>query len=574
MDHFSPAEGHQRWLIGRVARRCGCEDSEVDPDRRFSELGLDSAAAIALTAEIGERLQRSLSPTLLWDHPTVGAVVDFLTRDGAAESARQAPDSPPAAADQPVAVVGMACRFPGAEDLASFWRLLASGGDAVGEIPDSRWDAEALYHPDLDRPGKSATRRGGFLEQVDGFDAAFFGIAPREAAQMDPQQRLMLELSWEALEDAGIVPAALQGSATGVYFGAMWSDYQLLAADGLAAIGPHTATGRDLSIIAARVSYFLGLRGPSVVLNTACSSSLVAVHQACQSLRAGESRCALAGGVNLILAPHGSVLMSKFGGMSPDGRSRAFDARADGYVRAEGAGVVVLKPLGAALRDGDPIHCLIRGSAVNNDGFSNGLAAPSPEAQEAMLRNACAAAAVDPATVHYVEAHGTGTFLGDPIEAGALGRVLGANRPADRPLIIGSVKTNLGHLEAAAGIAGLIKTVLALERRQIPPSLHFEQPNPHIPFAEHHLEVPTRLRAWPDQGEPLADSRSRLRPACPAWQASCGGQTYLRAPRRPCPGELEGRHSAASKCPRESAHPENRPPWRPQRPAGSRQWQE
>ena len=402
---------------------------------------------------------------------------------------------------EPVAIVGLACRLPGAPDPAALWRLLKAGGDAISDVPIERWDGDALYDADLNAPGKTATRRGGFLDQVDGFDAAFFGISPREAEQMDPQQRLMLELSWEAMEDAGVVPADLEGSATGVYFGAMWDDYDKLFSRGLSSMGPHSATGRDLSIIAARVSYVLGLRGPSITVCTACSSSLVAVHQACQSLRAGESRAALAGGVSLTLAPHSSVLMSKVGGMAPDGRCKTFDARADGYVRAEGGGVVLLKPLADALADHDPIYCVIRGSAVNNDGASNGLTAPCAEAQAAMLRDAYAAAGVEPGAVQYVEAHGTGTGLGDPTEARALGRVMGNNRDPARPLLVGSVKTNIGHLEAAAGVTGLIKTALALRHREIPANLNFQQPNPAARLEQRGLEVPTRLRPWP-AGEP------------------------------------------------------------------------
>jgi acyl transferase domain-containing protein len=320
---------------------------------------------------------------------------------------------------------------------------------------------------------------------------------------MDPQQRLILEVAWEALEHAHHVPHLLRGTRTGVFVGAMWSDYaRLLGAD---AIAQHTATGQDSSIIPARISYALGLEGPSLAVNTACSSSLVAIHLACQSLYNGESALALAGGVNLIVAPESTIAMSKFGAMAPDGRSKAFDASANGYVRGEGAGVVVLQPLSAALATGNRVYCVIHGSAVNNDGFSNGLTAPNPRAQEAVLREAYARANVIPRQVHYVEAHGTGTILGDPIEAKALGAVLGADRPADQPLLVGSVKTNIGHLEAAAGIAGVIKAVLAMHHRAIPPNLHFRKPNPHISFDALHLKVPVALEPWPcPEEQPLA----------------------------------------------------------------------
>ncbi|MES2946432.1 MAG: SDR family NAD(P)-dependent oxidoreductase, partial [Pseudomonadota bacterium] len=402
----------------------------------------------------------------------------------------------PMADDEPVAIIGLACRVPGAADPEAFWQLLVGGVEAVGEMPRKRIDVEALFDPDASVPGRMSTRRGGFLEQVDLFDAGFFGMSPREALEVDPQQRLILELAWEALERAGIAPSQLHGSRTGVFMGAMWSDYGLLAG-GIDEIAQHSATGRDTGIIANRVSYLLGLTGPSMTVNTACSSSLVAVHLACRSLRSGESTTAFAGGVNLILTPDSTVAMTKFGAMAPDGRSKAFDARANGYVRGEGAGIVLLKPLSRALADGDPILALVRGSAVNNDGPSNGLTAPSPDAQRAVLRDACDDANMDPGLIDYVEAHGTGTMLGDPIEAASLGLVLGQARDLARPLLVGSVKTNIGHLEAAAGITGMIKTVLALGHRAIPPSLHFESPNPHIDFERLNLRVVTANRPWP-----------------------------------------------------------------------------
>jgi myxalamid-type polyketide synthase MxaE and MxaD len=402
--------------------------------------------------------------------------------------------------EESIAIIGLACRFPGAPDPRAFWRLLREGIDAVGEVPEERFDVRACYAADPSVPGKMSTRWGGFLEQVDRFDAAFFGISPREAEQMDPQQRLALELAWEALEDAGLPPSALRGSSTGVYMGAMWSDYAGLVGRRLEAIDSHTTTGQDLSVISGRISYALGLQGPSLTVNTGCSASLVAVHLACQALLREECSQAVAGGVSLILSPYGYVAMSKFGAMAPGGRCRTFDARAEGYVRGEGGGLVVLKPLRRALADGDRVMCVIRGSAVNNDGFSDGLKAPNPEAQRAVLREAYARACVAPEHVHYVEAHGTGTALGDPIEAAALGAVLGANREAGRPLRVGSVKTNLGHLEPAAGIAGLIKVALALEHRLLPPSLHFEEPNPNIPFEALRLSVQRTLEPWPAAG--------------------------------------------------------------------------
>lgn len=404
---------------------------------------------------------------------------------------------------EPIAVVGVACRFPGgATSPARYWKMLWEGVDAIREVPADRWDVDAYFGADRAAPGKMNTRWGAFLDDVGGFDPAFFRISPREAVEMDPQQRLMLELAWEAFEDGGVDPADLCGSPIGVFVGAMWSDYARSVEGGTELIAQHTATGQDLSIIPGRISYTFGLEGPSLTVNTASSSSLVAVHLACQSLRAGESTAALAGGVNLILAPHSTVAMSKFGGTSPEGRCKPFDARGDGYGRGEGGGLVLLKPLSRALRDGDRIYCVIRGGAINNDGRSESLTAPSPRAQEAMLRAAYADAAVPPEDVRYVEAHGTGTPLGDPIEAGALGAVLGANRRADDALLVGSVKGNLGHLEAAAGIAGLIKAALALDHEALPGTVHFEQPNPHIDFEGLRLQVSARGAAWPDRGTP------------------------------------------------------------------------
>ena len=407
--------------------------------------------------------------------------------------------------NEPIAVIGMSCRFPKAPGIDAFWKLICDGVDAITEIPKERWDVSSLYSPDLASPGKMNTRWGGFLEQVDQFDAQFFQISPREASQVDPQQRLMLELSWEALEDAGIVPHSLQGSLTGVFFGAMWHDYDHVPADPLPAMTQHTATGQSLSVVPGRVSYALGLRGPSVAFNTSCSSSLVAVHYARRSLQRAECPLALAGGVNLLLSPHNTVALSKLGALSVDGRCKAFAAQANGFVRSEGGGVVVLKTLRQALADGDRVYCVLLGSAVNNNGVNNGLSAPSTPAQEELLQTAYSDAGISPQAVQYVETHGTGTSLGDPTEAQALGTTLGKGRPAEEPLIIGSVKTNLGHLETAAGIAGLIKVALALKHQAIPPNLHFEQPNPKIPFEALRLHVPTRLRPWPrTQGRAIA----------------------------------------------------------------------
>ncbi|WP_165990169.1 polyketide synthase, partial [Streptomyces sp. YIM 98790] len=387
---------------------------------------------------------------------------------------------------EPVAVVGMACRLPGADGPDAFWRLLRQGADAVTDAPADRW-------PDL--PPGAARRRGGFLSQVDRFDAAFFGISPHEAAAMDPQQRLALELAWEALEHARIAPTALRGAAAGVFVGAIGGDYAHLPGPP----GPHTFTGTQRSLIANRVSYLLELTGPSMTVDTGQSSSLVAVHQAAEAVRRGELPLALAGGVNLNLLGAASEVIGAFGALSPDGRCHTFDSRANGYVRGEGGALLVLKPLSAALADGDAVHSVLLGGAVNNDGGGAGLTVPHRRAQEEVIRLACRRAGVSPAEVQYVELHGTGTRVGDPVEAAALGAALGRPRPgARRPLLVGSVKTNIGHLEGAAGVAGLLKAVLSIRHRTLPPSLHFVSPGPDIPLAELNLEVVTAAREWPE----------------------------------------------------------------------------
>ena len=399
-----------------------------------------------------------------------------------------------------IAIVGVSCRLPGAADPHSFWRLLREGASAISEAPPDRWEAWGTASDEF-APG---ARFGGFLEQVDRFDAAFFGISPREAAAMDPQQRLALELCWEALEDCAVVPADLRDSHTGVFVGAIADDYaDLLYARGAVALTRHALTGLHRGLIANRVSYTLGLRGPSLTVDTGQSSSLVAVHLACESLRRGESSVALAGGVHLNLSPSSALTASRFGGLSPDGRCYAFDARACGYVRGEGGGVVVLRPLSAALADGDHVYCVLHGSAVNNDGGGDGLTAPHGPAQEELLRLAYRRAGVRRADVQYVELHGTGTPLGDRVEASALGAVLGAGRSAEHPLAVGSAKTNVGHLEGAAGIVGLLKASLCLAHRELPPSLNFERPAADVPLEQLRLRVQRELGAWPDGERPL-----------------------------------------------------------------------
>ena len=489
------------WLVRELAQIVDIDQEAVATNESFSHFGLDSAKAAVLLGRLGESLGREIPVTLAWKYPTIAALANYLC--GKPESAsRDSPMFPVATWDQPIAVIGMACRFPGAPDLAAFWDLLRSGRSAFREITSDRWDINAWYDPDLDKPGKMNARMAGLLERIDEFDPGFFGISPREAIQMDPQQRLALELTWEALEHAGVKPGVLRGSRTALFVGAMWHDYEAIARKAGAEITVHSATGQAFSIVANRISYALGLQGPSIALDTACSSSLVSVHLACRCLQAGDATLALAGGVNMIISPETMVAFSKFGGISPTSQLCAFDARANGFVRGEGGGFVVLKSLNRALADGDPIYAVIRGTAVNNDGASNGLTAPNPQAQESVLGEACARAGIQAADVHYVEAHGTGTPLGDPIEAHALGTVFGRERASDQPLLIGSVKTNIGHLEGASGIAGLIKLVLALHHRQIPPSLNFETPNPHIDFGASNLRVVTKPEPWPELRKP------------------------------------------------------------------------
>ncbi|MBF0287242.1 MAG: type I polyketide synthase [SAR324 cluster bacterium] len=403
---------------------------------------------------------------------------------------------------EPIAIVGMGCRFPGgADSLNSYWNLLQDGVDAITEIPPDRWDIDSYYDPDPETPGKMYGRHGGFFGPIDEFDASFFGISPREANSLDPQQRLVLEVGWEALENANQVPEQLFGSSTGVFIGVLSFEHALvmLEKQKIPQTDLHFTTGGSLAGIAGRLSYSLSVTGPSMVVDTACSSSLVAIHLACQSLRNRECNMALTGGVNLLLAPQWPISFSKGRLLAPDGRCKSFDAAADGYVRGDGCGLIVLKRFSDAKADGDRILALIRGASVNQDGASGGLTVPSGLSQEKVIQQALAISGVKPEQVGYIEAHGSGTPLGDPIEVNALGKVFcGQARPF--PLTIGSVKTNFGHLEPAAGIAGLIKTVLALQNEAIPPHLHFKTPNPRIPWDRFDIEVPTTLKPWP-QGE-------------------------------------------------------------------------
>jgi phthiocerol/phenolphthiocerol synthesis type-I polyketide synthase B len=494
----------RNWLVANLCTRLGCDADEIDLDASLNDVGVGSRDALELSGELAERLGKPVSPVDFWQNPTINALVGFLTAP--------VEESLPASAetstyrgslDEPIAVVGMGCRFPGGiSGPDELWQFLWDGQCAVSEVPAERWlpfdDGSTGVAAALAR----TTRWGAFLDDVDAFDADFFDISGREAVKMDPQQRLLLEVAWEALEHAGIPANSLRRSQTGVFVGACCSEYGYLAANDLPKVDAWSNTGGALSIIANRLSYFLDLRGPSLTIDTACSSSLVAIHLACQSLRLRDSEVAIAGGVNLLLSPAVFHGFDQAGALSPTGLCHAFDADADGFVRGEGCGVVILKRLSDAVRDGDRVLAIVKGSAINQDGHSNGLMAPNPAAQMAVLRAAYSKAGVHPHEVDYVEAHGTGTFLGDPIEARALGTVLGRGRPTSAPLMVGAVKSNLGHLEAAAGVAGFMKAVLAVGNGQIPANLRYQSPNPHIPFDQLRLEVVAQDRDWPSVEHP------------------------------------------------------------------------
>lgn len=414
---------------------------------------------------------------------------------------------------EPVAIVGMSCRFPGGADTPSeLWQLLQHKTDAISEVPADRWAIEDYYHPDPDTPGKMVARGGGFLSTLYDFDAAFFRLSPREALSLDPQQRLALELAWEALEQAGIAADKLTaeaGKSVGMFLGISSIDHwQQQFARSPETIDAYLATGNTHSVAAGRVSYMLGVSGPSLAVDTACSSSLVAVHLACQSLRHRECEIALAGGVNRILTPTASINFSKAHMLSADSRCRTFDQAASGFGRAEGGGMIVLKRLSDAISSGDPIGAVILGSAVNHNGRTNGLTAPSKTAQRAVIQQALRASRLSPHQVDYIETHGTGTALGDPIEVGALGAVFGPQNhahPRTHALVLGAIKTNLGHAEAAAGIAGLIKAVLAIRHQQIPANLHLSTPNPTLDWATLPFQLPQSALPWPAaEGLPTA----------------------------------------------------------------------
>jgi acyl transferase domain-containing protein/acyl-CoA synthetase (AMP-forming)/AMP-acid ligase II/pimeloyl-ACP methyl ester carboxylesterase/acyl carrier protein len=481
----------QNWLISQLVRRLGIPSHEIDVKESLANYGLDSVQAVRLSAELEDWLGVKLSPTLLYDYPNISSLAEYLAslKGDRQNIDRQLPTTNYRSPNskQEIAIVGMGCRFPGAKNPQKFWELLHSGKDAISQVKEDRWQGKEW---------------GGFLERVDLFDPKFFGISPRETQRMDPQQRLLLEVSWEAIEHAGIAADNLARSATGVFMGVSSSDYSQLQLLYGIEVDAYAGTGNAHSIAANRISYFFDFKGPSLTVDTACSSSLVAVHLACQSLNNGECDRALVGGVNLMLSPELHQTFSQAGMMAADGRCKTFDASADGYVRGEGCGVVILKRLEDAIEDNDNILAVIKGSAINQDGRSNGLTAPNGLSQQAVIRQALKNAHVEPSAISYVEAHGTGTSLGDPIEVNSLKNVLMESRSADEPCYLGSVKTNIGHLEAAAGIAGLIKTVLSFVNREIPPHLHLQKLNPHIDLENSAIAIPTQSQAWLEGNKP------------------------------------------------------------------------
>ena len=493
----------RNWLVDYLVTNIGCSPDQISLGASMHDLGVGSRDAVVLTGELSELLGRTVSPVEFWQYPTINALARFLTGGEPEPFAEAVASREHGSMNEPIAVIGLGCRFPGdIHGPEALWQFMSEGRSAVGEVPPDRWASFDDGSPEGAAALAGTTRWGSFLNDVDAFDAEFFEIMPREAVRMDPQQRLLLEVTHEALEHAGIPADSLAETQTGVFAGACAGDYAHLASTDLSQVDAWYGTGGALSIIANRVSYFFDLRGPSVTIDTACSSSLVAVHLACQSLRSGDSNLALAAGVNLLLSPAPTRSFDQAEAMSPSGQCHAFDASADGFVRGEGCGVAVLKRLSDALRDGDRVLAVVRGSAVNQDGRSNGLMAPNPAAQMAVLRAAYTNAGVEPREVDYVEAHGTGTLLGDPIEARALGTVLGRGRAEDSPLLIGAIKSNLGHLEAAAGIAGFAKAVLALQRGRIPANLGYQTPNPHIPFDKLRLKVVAEHTDWAATGRP------------------------------------------------------------------------
>ncbi|WP_372512688.1 SDR family NAD(P)-dependent oxidoreductase [Mycobacterium yunnanensis] len=495
------------YLRDAVAEITMVDAGEIREDAGFFDLGMDSLMAVEMRRRIEAGVGVEIPVTVVMDHPRLSDVADYLLGDvlGLGETIEPAPAAPATTtrADEPIAIVAVSCRFPGAPNPEAFWDVLSGGVDAIREVPEDRFDIDEFFDPDPDTAGKTYTRFGGFLDGIDEFDPEFFGISPREAMWIEPQQRLVLETAWEGLERAGYSPTTLRGSRTGVFMGVAANEYaHLLSTGSVDGIEPHFITGNALNAISGRVAFALGLEGPAVAVDTACSSALVAVHQAAQALRFGDCDLALAGGVNVLLSPVTMIAASRARMLSPVGRCKTFDASADGYVRSEGCGVLVLKRLSDAERDGDRIAAVIAGSAVNQDGASSGLTVPNGGAQQRLIATVLGRAGLSGGDVDYLEAHGTGTPLGDPIEVQAAAAAFAGSRAADRPLLMGSVKTNIGHTESASGAAGLIKVVLSLQHEVLPQSLHFDTPSPHIPWDALPVRVVGEATPWHANGRP------------------------------------------------------------------------
>ncbi|MUL46590.1 acyltransferase domain-containing protein [Mycobacterium sp. CBMA293] len=488
------------WLRQAVANATGQSADTISESTPLVELGLSSRDGVAMASDIEDLTGVTLNATVLFRHPTIESLAQVIVEgepevelDESEDWSRDADDDA-----MNIAVVGLATRFPGDMNTPDeMWQALLEGRDAITDLPEGRW-AEFLSEPRIAERVAEARTRGGYLSDIKGFDAEFFALAKMEADNIDPQQRMALELAWEALEFARIPASALRGESVGVFVGSSTNDYSFLSVSDPSITHPYAITGTASSIIANRVSYFFDFRGPSMTIDTACSSSLVAIHEGVKALRSGEASVVLAGGVNALVTPMVTVGFDMVGGvLAPDGRIKSFSADADGYARSEGGGLVVLKRVADARRDGDEILAVIAGSAINHDGRSNGMLAPNPDAQEAVLRKAYKDAGIDPKTVDYIEAHGTGTILGDPIEADALGRVVGRGRADDKPALLGAVKSNVGHLESAAGAASVAKMTLALYHDKLPASINYAGPNPYIDFDKEHLKVNAELSDWP-----------------------------------------------------------------------------